>query len=159
MSKEEIEQKERAKVANRKIVEKGLSIEDIKKYVMEDGADINKNDGIALENAVVEDDIEKVKVILSLGALTTLKAKEKGPLVYAKDITMIKLLVSHGAEMSGDVFKNVVNEEEHLQYCLSAGLDPAFSRNLPIRECIKGTWKALKAGEPELEGESYYKPV
>ena len=158
MSKEEIEQKERAKVANRKIVEKGLSIEDIKKYVMEDGADINKNDGIALENAVVEDDIEKVKVILSLGALTTLKAKEKGPLVYAKDITMIKLLVSHGAEMSGDVFKNVVNEEEPLQYCLSAGLDPAFSRNLPIRECIKGTWKALKAGEPELEGESYYKP-
>ena len=158
MSKEEIEQKERAKVANRKIVEKGLSIEDIKKYVMEDGADINKNDGIALENAVVEDDIEKVKMILSLGALTTLKAKEKGPLVYAKDITMIKLLVSHGAEMSGDVFKNVVNEEEPLQYCLSAGLDPAFSRNLPIRECIKGTWKALKAGEPELEGESYYKP-
>lgn len=34
MSKEEIEQKERAKVANRKIVEKGLSIEDIKKYLL-----------------------------------------------------------------------------------------------------------------------------
>ena len=157
MSEDEISMKEKAKLANRRIVEKGLSIDDIKKYVMEHGADINKDNGACLENAVIEDDIEKVKVILSLGALTTLKSKEKGPLVYAKDIDMIKLLVSHGAEMTGEVFKNVINNEDSLQYCLSAGLDPAFGINLPLRDAIKGTWTKLDPNNPESEGEAYFK--
>jgi hypothetical protein len=153
LSQEEIDRKERAKLANRKIIQPGLSLEEITKLVKEDSADINKDNGKCLENAVDENDIEKVEGILKLGALTTLKKKEEGPLLRAKGIDMIKLLVSYGAEMNGEIFKNVVNEVEPLQFCLSAGLDPNFGQSLPLRACYKGTWtKVDNVGKP------YYEP-
>jgi len=153
MSQEEIDRKERAKLANRKIIQPGLSLEEITKLVKEDSADINKDNGKCLENAVEEDDIKKVEGILKLGALTTLKKKEEGPLLKAKGIDMIKLLVSYGAEMNGEIFKNVVNAVEPLQFCLSAGLDPNFGQSLPLRACYKGTWtKVDNVGKP------YYEP-
>ena len=153
MSNEEIERKERAKLANRKIIQPGLSLEEITKLVKEDSADINKDNGKCLENAVEEDDIKKVEGILKLGALTTLKKKEEGPLLRAKGIDMIKLLVSYGAEMIGEIFKNVVNAVEPLQFCLSAGLDPNFGQSLPLRACYKGTWSKV-----DNVGKSYYEP-
>lgn len=153
MSNEEIERKERAKLANRKIIQPGLSLEEITKLVKEDSADINKDNGKCLENAVEEDDIKKVEGILKLGALTTLKKKEEGPLLRAKGIDMIKLLVSYGAEMNGEIFKNVVNAVEPLQFCLSAGLDPNFGQSLPLRACYKGTWSKV-----DNVGKSYYEP-
>jgi hypothetical protein len=152
MTKEEIERKERTKIANRKIVEKGLSIEEITKLVKEDGAEINNDSGKCLENAIEENDIEKVEAILKLGALTTLKKKEDGPLLKANGIDMIKLLVEYGAEMNGAIFKRVVNEVEPLQFCLSAGLDPNFGSSLPLRSCFQGTWVDSK----NKPGESYY---
>ncbi len=153
MSNEEIDRKERAKAANRRIIQPGLSLEEITKLVREDSADINKDNGKCLENAVDDNDIEKVEGILKLGALTTLKKKEEGPLLRANGIEMIKLLVSYGAEMNGEIFKNVVNEVNALQFCLSAGLDPNFGQSLPLRACYKGTWKNIND-----VGESYYKP-
>jgi hypothetical protein len=153
MSKEEIDRKERAKLANRKIIQPGLSLEEITKLVKEDSADINKDNGKCLENAVDDDDIEKVEGILKLGALTTLKKKEEGPLLRAKGIDMIRLLVSYGAEMNGKIFKNVVSSVEPLQFCLSAGLDPNFEQSLPLRACYKGTWQDMRN-----EGEPYYEP-
>ena len=57
LSQEEIDRKERAKQANRKIIQPGLSLEEITKLVKEDSADINKDNGKCLENAVDEDDI------------------------------------------------------------------------------------------------------
>lgn len=153
LSQEEIDRKERAKLANRKIIQPGLSLEEITKLVKEDSADINKDNGKCLENAVDENDIEKVEGILKLGALTTLKKKEEGPLLRAKGIDMIKLLVSYGAEMNGEIFKNVVNEVEPLQFCLSAGLDPNFGQSLPLRACYKGTWSKV-----DNVGKPYYEP-
>jgi len=153
MSQEEIDRKERAKLANRKIIQPGLSLEEITKLVKEDSADINKDNGKCLENAVEEDDIKKVEGILKLGALTTLKKKEEGPLLKAKGIDMIKLLVSYGAEMNGEIFKNVVNAVEPLQFCLSAGLDPNFGQSLPLRACYKGTWSKV-----DNVGKPYYEP-
>ena len=153
MSQEEIDRKERAKQANRKIVQPGLSLEEITKLVKEDSADINKDNGKCLENAVDENDMEKVEGILKLGALTTLKKKEEGPLLRAKGIDMIKLLVSYGAEMNGEIFKNVVNAVEPLQFCLSAGLDPNFGQSLPLRACYKGTWSKV-----DNVGKPYYEP-
>ena len=154
MTNEEIERKERTKIANRKIVEKGLSIEQITKLVKEDGAEINNDSGKCLENAIEENDIKKVEAILKLGALTTLKKKEDGPLLKANGIDMIKLLVEYGAEMNGAIFKRVVNEVEPLQFCLSAGLDPNFGSSLPLRACYQGTWVDSKVNP----GESYYEP-
>ena len=66
---------------------------------------------------------------------------------------MIKLLVSYGAEMNGEIFKNVVNAVEPLQFCLSAGLDPNFGQSLPLRACYKGTWSKV-----DNVGKPYYEP-
>jgi hypothetical protein len=153
MSGEEVERRERAKLANRRIIQPGLTLEEITKLVKEDSADINKDNGKCLENAVDDDDIKKVEGVLKLGALTTLKKKEEGPLLRAKGIDMIKLLVSYGAEINGKIFKNVVNAVEPLQFCLSAGLDPNFEQSLPLRACYKGTWK-----DQRNVGEPYYEP-
>jgi hypothetical protein len=79
-----------------------------------------------------------------------LKKLQDAVISKAKDITMIKLLVDYGAEMTGDVFSSVVNEKEALQYCLSAGLDPSFMADLPLRACFKGSWTGPK------NVESYY---
>jgi hypothetical protein len=151
LSQEEITAREKSKIANRKIVEKGLTIEQILKYVKEDGADINKDNCKALENAVEENDVEKAKVILELGGSPNLKKLQDAVISKAKDINMIKLLVDYGAEMTGNVFTSVVNEKEALQYCLSAGLDPSFMSDLPLRACFRGSWVG-----PNNVGEPYY---
>jgi len=142
MTQEEIEKRERAKIAERKIVEKGLTIEQIIKYVKEDGANINKNDAIALTHAVEENDIEKAKVILELGASPNLKKGADAPISKAKNLDMIKLLVSYGSEMTGDVFNNIAHDTDALEYCLKAGLDPNFQNSLPFRRVCKGSFKS-----------------
>jgi hypothetical protein len=154
MTKEEIDRRERAKVAEREIVRKGLTIEQILKYVKEDGANINKDNAKALENAVEEGNIEKVKVCLELGASPNLKPKGPDAIISkAKGLDMIKLLVSHGAELTGDVFNQVLGDMEALDYCLRAGLDPNFSASLPFRKVCKGSWK----NKDEI-GEGYFEP-
>lgn len=142
MTQEEIEKRERAKIAEREIVKKGLTIEQILKYVKEDGANINKNDGVALSNAVDENDIEKVKVVLELGGSPNLKKGADAPISKAKDLDMIKLLVDHGSEMTGDVFNNILHDLDTVEYCLKAGLDPDFSNHMPFRRVCKGSWKS-----------------
>jgi DNA-binding ferritin-like protein len=151
MNEEEMNSKEKSKLANREIVKKGISIEEIIKYVTEDGADINKDSSKALENAVEEDDIVKSKLILDLGGLTNIKKGSEAIISKAKNIDMIKLLVERGSEMTGDVFSNVVDKLDSLQYCLKAGLDPAFNSNLPLRACFKGSYVS-----PSNMGSSYF---
>lgn len=151
MDNEEIRKKEKAKEANRKIVEPGLSKEKIIEYVTEYGADINKDNGKALWNAVKEDDLEKVRLILNLGGLPNLQKGKDAAISNAANIDMVKLLVDNGADMTGSVFKSVINDKEALHYCLNAGLDPTFEHHLPLRACIKGTYD--KNNKP---GEQYY---
>ena len=140
MTKEEIDRRERAKIAEREIVKKGLTIEQILKYVKEDGANINKDNAKALEHAVEENDLEKAKVCLELGASPSLKKGSDAVIIKAKNIDMIKLLVSYGAELVGDVFNQVVSDMDALEYCLKAGLDPNFGGSLPFRKVCRGTW-------------------
>ena len=143
MSKEEIDRRDRAKVAEREIVKKGLTIEQILKYVKEDGANINKDNAKALENAVDENNLEKVKVCLDLGASPNLKPKGPESIISkAKGLDMIKLLVSHGAELTGDVFNQVLGDMDALEYCLKAGLDPNFGGSLPFRKVSKGSYRS-----------------
>jgi len=141
MTKEEIERRERAKTANREIIKKGLTIEQILKYVKEDGADINKDNGIALQHAVEEDDLEKTKAILGLGASTNLKTGADAVISKAKSLNMIKLLVDNGSELTGEVFNGIVDDVGAVEYCLKAGLDPNFNNSLPIRRACKGSWE------------------
>ena len=150
MSEEEIEQRRRAKLAEREIVKKGLTIEQIVKYVKEDGANINKDDGRALINAVEENDIEKVKVILELGGSPNLKKGADAAISKAQNLDMIKLLVSHGSEVTGDVFQNILDDLEALEFCLKEGIDPDFMNHFPVRRTCRGSWRSV-----DDMGESY----
>lgn len=141
MSNKEIEKKKIAAEAEKRIIEKGISIEELRKCVTQDGANINKLDGKALMNAVDENDFEKVKVCFELGALPNIKKGSESPIGKAQNLEMIKLLIEMGAEMVPDVFKNISNDPKALEYCLKAGLDPNFSNSLAFRIVIKGTWK------------------
>lgn len=151
VSQEEIEKKERAKLAEREIVRKGITIEQIKKYVTEDGADINKDNAIALINAVKEDDIEKVKYCLELGASPNLKKGSESAISKSKNLEMIKLLVTYGSDLSGDIYMNILGDTDALEFCLKAGIDPNFSKSMPMRRTCRGTWKSRNN-----IGESYF---
>jgi hypothetical protein len=150
MTKEEIDRRQRAKLAEREIIRKGITIEQIKQYVTEDGADINKDNSKALINAVEEDDYEKVKLCLSLGASPNLSKGSESAIARAQNINMIKLLVTYGSDMTGEVFNNIINDMEALEFCLKAGLDPNFSTSMPFRKVCKGSW----VNRDEI-GESY----
>lgn len=140
ISPEELERRERAKLANREIVKKGISIEDIKKYVKEDGADINKDRCIALVNAVEENDLEKVKVIFSLGGSPNLRTGSEAAISKASTLDMIKLLVANGSELTSEVFNGIVDDVDAVEYCLKNGLDPNFGNSLPIRRACRGNF-------------------
>lgn len=143
MTPEEIEKRERAKLAEREIVKKGLSIEKILQYVKEDGADINKDRCVALLNAVEEGDYEKTKTILELGGSPNLRSKSEAIINKAKNLEMIKLLVTYGSELTGEVFNNICSNLEAVEYCLKQGLDPNFDNSLPIRRCCRGSYKSV----------------
>lgn len=142
MTPEEIQRKERAKIAEREIVKKGITIEQIKGYVKEDGADINKDNAKALENAVEEGEYEKVKICLELGASPNLKKGSDSVIAKAKDLETIKLLVSYGSDITGDVFDNIQKDPEATEYCLKHGLDPTFGNFLGFRKVTSGSWES-----------------
>lgn len=142
MTKEEIEKKEKAKKAEREIVKKGITIEEIIKYVKEDGANINKEDCSCLLNAVDENDYKKVKTILELGGSPNLRIKGDAIINKAQTLDMIKLLISNGSELTGEVFNNICDDINAVEYCLKQGLDPNFDNNLPFRRCCKGSWES-----------------
>jgi len=143
MTPEEVQRRERAKIAEREIVKKGISIELIKQYVKEDGADINKDSAKALENAVEEDDVEKAKLCLELGASPNLKKGTDAVISRAKSLDMIKLLVSYGSDITGEVFDNIQSDPDAVEYCLKHGLDPNFGRHLAWRKVTKANWQSV----------------
>ena len=151
MTDEEIKKRERAKLAEREIVKKGISIEDIIKYVKDEGADINKDNCIVLSNAVEENDYEKVKVILELGGNPNLRTRSGAIINRAMTVDMVKLLVSFGSELTSQVFNNISVDVEAIDYCLKQGLDPNFDNSLPIRKTCKGSYRS-----PNDIGEGYF---
>ncbi len=151
MTQEEIDRRQRAKIAEREIVKKGLSVEQITKYVKEDGANINKDNCVALLHAVEEDDLVKAKVILDLGGSPNLRSKSDAIINKAQSLDMIKLLVANGSELTGEVFNNICNDLDAVEYCLKQGLDPNFDNSLPFRRSAKGSWKS----KDEI-GEGYF---
>lgn len=162
LSQDEIDRRKRAKDAERFIIkktipdpetgrERTITAADLQGYVKEFGADINKDNGKALINAVEDNDIERVKMIFLLGGTPNLQKGADSAIAKAKDMEMIKLLVTNHAILTGDVFNNIVCDEDALEFCLKAGADANFNSNLPIRKVCKGTWRSLT----EI-GESYF---
>lgn len=145
MSDEDIAKKKRRISANREIVKPNISIETLQKLVKEEGADVNRETGKPLLNAIQEKSYEKVKYLLELGASPNLRQKSEAVINQAKSLDMIKLLVNHGAELTSQVFKNIMEDNDAVEYCLKAGMDPNFENSLPVRTCCKqGSLDTLK---------------
>lgn len=152
LTREELDKIQRQKLADREIVKKGLTIDQIKVLVTEDGANINRENGRALQNAVEENDIEKAKFIIDLGGDVNLKTGSESLLAKTKDIEMVKLLISSGCRVVDEVFDNFSNNLEALEYLLKAGLNPNHSVQKPLRKTIKGTWRnRTDIGESNFE--------
>jgi ankyrin repeat protein len=140
----EIDEKRRRVVANREIVKKGLSLEQIKKYLVEDGADVNTQRGQALDNAISEVNAEKVKYLLDFGASPNMRQKQEASVNKISDIEdstvafeILKYMLNAGAELTPTVFKGLLGDYNAVKFCLDNGLDPNFEDNLAIRLSIK----------------------
>ena len=143
MTDEEVSQKKRRTTANREIVKKGLSLADVKRFIVDDGADVNAGNGAALDNAVSEDDIEKVKFLLEYGASPNLRSRQESTVNKTKSFEILKLLIAKGAEITAQVFKSLAEDEDAVRFCLDNGLDPNFEDNMPLRFAIKNGKLAL----------------
>jgi len=137
MTNEEIDEKKRRITANREVVKKGLTIEQLKKYIVEDGADVNAGNGAALDNAVSEDSSEKVEFLLDYGASANLRSRQEATVNKVKSFDILKLLISKGADITPQVFKSLVEDENAVRFCLDNGLDPNFEDNMPLRLAVK----------------------
>jgi len=138
MSKEEQEIKRKRIEASRKIVQTDIDVESATK-ALEDGADPNTRGGTPLKNAVKSDNIELVNLLLQRGAFPNIvdSSSSETAISLAKNLEMVKLLVSKGATLNSSVFKNVATNPESTEYLLKAGLDPNFDRGFPFRQAAK----------------------
>lgn len=132
MSPVEVEKKKRRVIANKEIVKDGLSISAVKKY-FEDGADPNAYGGKPLQNAVKEDNMEKVEYLISVGANPNIGDVIK----FAKNLKMIKKLVSEGSSITTDIYNSCSKDYDAVKYLLEHGIDPNFEVGLPLRTATK----------------------
>lgn len=144
MTDKEIDEKRRRVVANKEIVKKGLSMEQVKKFLVEDGADVNTAKGQALDNAVAEANPTKVKYLLDFGASPNLRMKQEATVNKISDIEdstvgfeILKYMLNAGAELTPTVFKGLLGDYNAVKFCLDNGLNPNFEDNLAIRLSIK----------------------
>lgn len=151
MTDEEIELRKRRIKANKEIVKPGLTLDQIKGYIVNDNADPNASDGKPLEHAIVDGDITKAKFLIEYGASPNIKSGQDALINKAKDLEMVKFLLSKGAEMTGDVFGNMLKNSEgaklieSVKFCLDAGMDPNFTQSFPVRKaCEYGNMELLK---------------
>jgi hypothetical protein len=132
MTKEEIEKKKKRMIANKEIVKPNITLEDTKRY-FEEGADPNASNGAALQNAVKEDNYDKTKYLLEIGANPNVGEAIK----FAKNLNMIKLLVQYGSQITIKVYDGIMNDYDAIEYVLNAGIDPNFDHGYPIRMAAK----------------------
>jgi ankyrin repeat protein len=128
MTKEEIEARKRRIEASKQIIKENLPIADIEKY-LEAGANPNAQNGKPLENAVRENNKEKVELLIKKGAVPTLN----NPIKFAKDLDMIKILVKNGCELTNEVLNTIINDLEAMKFVLQNGIDANFEKGYPLR--------------------------
>jgi hypothetical protein len=136
MSPADVDLKKRRNIANREVVKKGLTLEQIKKYIVEDGADVNIKNGEALDNAIQENDIEKAKLLLDYGASPNLRGRGDNSVNKTTSFEMLTLLIKYGAELTIHVLKPLVKDFDAVKFCLDNGLDPKSENDGLIRLVI-----------------------
>jgi len=132
MSEEDQSRKKKRVIANKEIVKSNLKLADVKRYI-EEGADPNALQGKPLENAVGEDDYEKTSYLLEQGANPNISNAIK----KASNIKMIQLLVSHGSNLTPEIFTSISNDYDAIKFLLDANLDANYEHGLPLRQAVK----------------------
>ena len=132
MTKSEIDRKKKRIIANNEIVKPNLSKEKIAQY-LEEGGDPNALQGKPLINSVTENDLEKTKYLLDMGAAPNIGNAIRN----AKNLEMIKTLVSYGATVSPEVFDSVVDDYDGVKYLIDAGMDVNFETGVPLRKAAR----------------------
>ncbi len=137
MTDKEVDNKKRRASANRNIIKKGITLEELTQYHKEDGADINAQKSQALDNAVIEDDLPKVEYCLSNGAVTTMRDEFENTMNKVKSLPILKLLLNGGCKLTPHAFRSIVDDDAAVKFCLENGMDPDMQTGMPIRQAIK----------------------
>ena len=137
MDENDIEMKKRRISANRNVVKKGISLDQLKQYVVEDGADVNAENGAPLDNAVEEDDYDKVEFLLNSEASPNLRTEFSATVNKVKSFKILKLMLNNGAELTKHAFRPMMDDRDAIKFCLENGMDPDLGKGLPIRQAIK----------------------
>ena len=132
MTSEEIEARKKRIEASKMIVKPDLTIDQIEEY-LDLGANPNAQNGKPLENAVKENDEEKVELLIKRGAVPTLN----NPIKFAKDLDMIKLLVKNNCELTNDVLNQIINDLDAMEFVLKNGVNPNFEKGYPLRAAAR----------------------
>ena len=145
ITSEQLEFRRKSREAEIEIVKPGKTKEQIEEYVKRYGANINHQDRTsrlcALDYAVREDDLEKAKLILSLGGTPNLRDDKKVAIINgAKSLSMVKLLVEHQSIMTPQCYETVCNDINAVEYLLNNNVDPNFENSLPARRSCKGSF-------------------
>jgi hypothetical protein len=124
MSAEDIEEKEFRRNSLNLLVKTDLSVEYLKK-ILATGIDPNHRNGQAMINALNEDNIEKVKILIKAGArLDNLGVGGKSSIVYASSLEALILLMQN-------VVKIKKKEEAHINNIITGDiLKPNFTTNI-----------------------------
>ena len=128
MTSEEIQARKKRIEASKQIIKENLPIEDVEKY-LELGANPNAQNGKPLENAVKENNKEKVELLIKRGAVPTLN----NPIKFAKDLDMIKTLVKNNCELTNEVLNTIINDLDAMKFVLQNGIDVNFEKGYPLR--------------------------
>ena len=145
ITSEQLEFRRKSREAEIEIVKPGKTKEQIEEYVKKYGANINHQDRTsklcALDYAVREDDLEKAKLILSLGGTPNLREDKKVAIINgAKSLAMVKLLVEHQSIMTPQCYETICNDIKAVEYLLDNNVDPNFENSLPARRSCKGSF-------------------
>jgi hypothetical protein len=169
LSNEELERRRKAREAEIEITKPGKTIKDLEEYVKKWGASINHLDystkKCALDWAVQEDDLEKAKYILEMGAdpnvrkirINDIEVPDKKTAVInsAKSLDMIKLLISYQSIVTPVVYEATSDDVKAVEYLLDNNVDPNFENSLPVRRSCKGSFDDRNYSRTGDKGEPY----
>lgn len=160
ITSEQLEFRRKSREAEIEIVKSGKTKEQIEEYVKKFGANINHQDRTtklcALDWAVKEDDLEKAKLIISLGGTPNLRTDKKEAIINnAKSLAMVKLLVENQSIMTPQCYETVCNDIKAVEYLLDNNVDPNFENSLPARRSCKGSFDERNYERTGDKGTSY----
>lgn len=160
ITSEQLEFRRKSREAEIEIVKPGKTKEQIEEYVKKWGANINHQDRTtklcALDHAVREDDVEKAKLIISLGGTPNLRTDKKEAIINgAKSLDMVKLLVENQSIMTPQCYETISSDVKAVEYLLDNNVDPNFENSLPVRRSCKGSFDDRNYSRTGDKGEPY----